>query len=145
MGGGPEDYGRRFVFITVESGRPRVVATGRGVSDSYILRPTFFGEGRRVLVLGETGAEFSWGLVAYDLVDESMRYLGWIDVVTPGDPEGDPLPYTHVRMEGDRYVVEFRTDLVLFDGPRGTTRLRRENEDPIVFEYREGSFVLVAK
>jgi hypothetical protein len=143
----PDDYGLRFFLVRVSAGDIHILDRTRGAMDSYSLRPTLFTGEDRVLILAETGAEYSWGISAFEFAGDRLRSLGNINVARsvnePIETTENPLPYAKTRHGGDAYVVEFYTDLVIDPGG-DAVELRRDGDAPFVFVGRHGQFKLVS-
>jgi hypothetical protein len=140
------DYGLRFQLLRIQSGKASVVFSSVGMMDSYVLKPMFFSNGTTVLILGETAAEYCWGIVAFEYRQGRLRDFGSINVARPGDDvfEPDsPLPYASVRYLHGDYEVSFATDLVLGPGETTQVSLQRRGDRPHVFRHYPGGWRLV--
>jgi hypothetical protein len=140
-----EDYGRRLHLIAEEAGSYRVVTRSRGAGDSYILRPALFPAGECVIVLSETGTEYSWGLVAHRLCGDRLETLGPLPVALAEEhPAGattvSPVGVARVQASAGGVRVEFHADVVVEPGGRAEEELRRRGAEPIAFRYHRGAF-----
>ena len=139
---GETDFGLRFFLVEEADGVLRRTFRGRGSGDSYSLDPTFYWDDARVLILAETGAEYSWGLWAYELSGSTLEDLGPLDVTFwSGENHVNPLDHARVSFERGRYRVEFRVDLTLDPGGLHTWHLIRAGE-AIIFEQNVDRFRL---
>jgi hypothetical protein len=139
---GEGDFGRRFFLLEEADGSLQRTFRGRGAGDSYSLDPTFYRGDGRVLILAEMGAEYSWGLWAYDLTGSTLRDLGPLDVAFwSGENHVNPLDHARVLFERGGYLVEFRVNLDLGPGGLHPWNLIRTG-DAITFEQQEERFVL---
>lgn len=136
------DYGMRVFLIRRTRTGFELLDRTRGESDSYILKPTFFTGGGRVLVLAEIGTEYAWGLAAYEVAGSRLRDLGTIDVSKEGEFDAvSPIPETTVKLRDRTWVVEFHTDLVFDPGGLNEREIKRRSGRPIVFELDGERFV----
>jgi hypothetical protein len=139
---GLTDFGRRFFLVLDEDDGLRTVYRGRGVGDSYILRPTFFAEGDAALILAEVGFEYSSGLEAYALAGKTLRYLGSLGVASwSGENYVNPLPTSKVSFGEEGYRVQLYSDLTLDPGGIYQWTLPKLKES-ITFVENDGRFVL---
>jgi hypothetical protein len=127
---GERDFGGRFYLVRDGTDGVEELFRGRGAGDSYFLRPTFFfGEGR-LLILAETGTEYTWGFDAYSLEDETMLELGGIGAAfSDGETTMSPLEWSRVRSDGSAFTVGFSSDLVLDPGTRHEWFLPRSGDE----------------
>lgn len=137
--GSEKDYGARFSVLRVTEGRSTVTYSSRGSFDSYFLRPSFFStgvEGEALLVLAETGTEYSWGARVFKVsADGAAKDLGSLDVAVIEDPENDTvsvIPYTRIKAVGNGYEFTFTKD-VIFDP--GGLEDRQISKDRIKYVY----------
>lgn len=127
----PEDYGPRLTLIRVVNGRARDLARSRGFMDTYYVGPVFFAQDSTVILLADTGAEYSWGVIAFEVSARGLTDLGRInvaryegirlprsDTVLVTEVLTDPLPHVRLTARNGTYIAEFTTDLVLDPGGR---------------------------
>jgi hypothetical protein len=143
------DYGSRFILLRRDGDNFIELFYSRGAMDSYILRPFFYIGDERILILAETGTEYTWGFSAYEFDNEgkSFGYLGGLPVARIYDGEDswgeliNPLDRARVFIEKGRYTIEFSTDIVLDPGGMDE-RLVESGGGKITFHYDGKDFVL---
>ena len=139
---GRTDFGRRFFLVHDEGETFRTVYRGKGMSDSYILRPAFYTGDDKVLILAEVGTEYSWGLVAYELVGSTIEYLGPLNVAAwSGEDFVNPLARSKVTSGKEGFQVQFYSDLTMDPGGTYQWTLPKLKES-ISFVETRGRFVL---
>jgi len=143
------DYGARFILLRRKGKDFVELFYGRGAMDSYILNPFFYSGDTKILILAETGTEYTWGFSAYvfDAVKKSLTYLDELPVARVYDGENswgeliNPLDRARVFMKNGRYIIEFDTDIVL--NPGGVEeRLIKSEGVKILFHYDGKSFIM---
>jgi hypothetical protein len=106
------------------------------MGDSYILTPTFYTGRGKVLVLVEIGAEYSWGLRAYEFRDGTLVDLGPLDAALwSGENHVNPLERARVSFGSAGYRVEFPYDLTLDPGGLHQWNLPRLNDTISFTQY----------
>jgi len=111
------DYGIRFSLVRKEGDSHKQLFRGRGAGDSYNLDPYFYSAEDRVLIIAESGTEYSWGLSAYEFRDGKLKHQGYLQVARwSGENYVDPIDRAAVFLRDGRYVVEFATNLRLNPG-----------------------------
>jgi hypothetical protein len=139
---GFEDHGRRLFLLQEDDGGLKGIYRGRGMADSYILRPTFFTGPGKVLILAETGTEYSWGLQAYEFAGGTLVALDSLDVaVCDGDNHVNALLQANVSFGAEGFRVDFPYDLTLDPGSPYQWDLPRLKET-IRFRQDHDRFVL---
>lgn len=139
-----ENYGKRFFLIKEGNQGFSLLSKSHGMMDSYILRPTFFTANRRAIILGDTGAEYSWGVVAFEVVNDKLKDLGTIDVAKPSEEDTvNPIHDAQLKLSGEKLIVEFHTDLIFNPGGYNDRLVKRVNSQPISFEYDGKKFSLI--
>lgn len=139
---GETDYGVRFFLVKKEGNDYVQLFRGRGAGDSYNLDPVFYAAKDRVLILAESGAEYSWGLSAYEFKEERLATLGYLSVARwSGENYVNPLDRVTVFLRDGRYVVEFATNLRLNPGGLHPWWLVRAKKN-ITFIQKGNSFIL---
>lgn len=134
--GTAQDFGKRFLLIKNTAKGFTLLDKSKGMMDSYILQPTFFTSKDRVIILGDTGAEYSWGVVAYEIRKDKLKYLGTLSVAKPTEETTiNPIPDAILKLSGNKLRVEFHSDLVFDPGGRKDRLVKRMKGRPIVFEY----------
>jgi hypothetical protein len=143
------DYGARFILLRREGKDFVELFYGRGAMDSYILNPFFYSGDTKILILAETGTEYTWGFSAYefDAAKKSFAYLDELPVARVYDGEDSwgevikPLDRARVFIKNGRYTIEFDTDIVLDPGGM-EERLIESKGKKILFHYNGKSFVM---
>jgi hypothetical protein len=143
------DYGWRFILLRSEGDDLVELFYGRGAFDSYILDPYFYIGEKKILILAETGTEYTWGFEAYefDIEGKTISYLDRLPVARVDESEDswgeliNPLDRAQVSMENGRYTIAFTTDIVLDPGGM-EERLIESHGGQIVFHYDGKSFVM---
>lgn len=139
-----ENYGARFLLIKKGKKGLSLLSKTHGMMDSYILEPTFFTADNRTIILGDTGAEYSWGVVAFEIVSDKLKDLGTIDVAKPTEEDTvNPMPDAQLKLSSGKLIVEFHTDLVFDPGGHNDRLVKRANNQPLSFEYDGKSFLLI--
>ena len=139
---GVTDFGLRFFLVKKEGDSYRQLFRGRGAGDSYNLDPYFYTAEDRVLIIAESGTEYSWGLSAYEFRSGKLKALGYIDVARwSSENYVDPLDRATVFLQGGRYIVEFASNLRLNPGGLHPWWLVRV-KDKITFVQDGNRFVL---
>jgi hypothetical protein len=146
-GNGPasgEQFGLRFFLVRHDRPGLTILQQSHGMQDSWYLRPVFYPSGDRTLILAETGAEESWGVVAFELHGTDLRDLGYLEVAEDaGEFTINPLPAARVRLINGIWSVEFDVDLVWNPGGGDERPLPRRNGKPHLFRNDSGQFALV--
>jgi hypothetical protein len=139
-----KNYGKRFFLIKEGNQGFSLLSKSHGMMDSYILRPTFFTSNNRTIILGNTGAEYSWGVVAFEVVNDKLKDLGTIDVAKPSEEDTvNPIPDAMLKLSGGKLIVEFHTDLVFDPGGYNDRLVKGVNNQPIIFQYDGKNFLLI--
>ena len=141
--GTPKDFGKRFLLIKKTAKGFTLLDKSHGQMDSYILRPTFFTAKNKIIILGDTGTEYSWGVATYEIKNDRLKDLGGIGVAKPTEETTiNPIPDAVLKLSGNTLRVEFHTDLVFDPGGAKDRQVKREKGRPIVFEYDGKEFQL---
>lgn len=121
-------------------------STGEG--DSYCLKLSFFKTNQKndpIIILGEAGAEYSWGIHVFFVKENIIQDIGFLNVGAElkydhGDTVVSAVPYTKVTTDGNRFKFTFTKDMVYentdFD------LIKKEN---IYYVYEEGNFKEIIK
>ena len=140
----PENYGKRFFLIKENAKSFSILSKTHGMMDSYILEPTFFSKNNRIIILGDTGAEYSWGVVAFEIINEKLKDLGTINVAKPTEEDTvNPIPDAQLKLRNGKLIVEFHTDLIFDPGGYNDRLVKRVNNQPIKFENSGDTFFLL--
>jgi hypothetical protein len=91
-----------------------------GKGDSYYLKLSFFKTNRKndpVIILGETGAEYSWGIHVFLVKETIIHDIGFLNVGAElkydhGDTVVSAIPYIKVTTDGKRFKFTFTKDMV---------------------------------
>ena len=143
------DYGARFILLRREGEGFVELFYGKGAMDSYILNPFFYSGDTKILILAETGTEYTWGFSAYefDAVKTSIAYLDELPVARVYDGENswgelvNPLDRARVFLDNGLYTIEFDTNIVLNPGSM-EEKLIESKGGKILFNYDGKSFVM---
>jgi hypothetical protein len=136
------DFGLRFFLVKKEGDDYKQLFRGRGAGDSYNLDPYFYTNADRVLIISESGTEYSWGLSAYEFRNGKLKTLGTIDVARwSGENYIDPRDRATVFLRNGQYVVEFASNLRLDPGGLHPWWLVRA-KDKISFVQDGNRFIL---
>jgi len=139
-----DNYGDRFLLIKDSEHGFSILSKTHGMMDSYFLRPTFFTANNRTIILGDTGAEYSWGVVAFEIVNDKLNDLGIIDVAKPTEEDTvNPIPDAQLKLISSKLIVEFYTDLIFDPGGYNDRLVKRVDSQPISFEYNGKKFILI--
>ena len=133
------DMGLRLILLERTGAEIKVLDRTQGNGDAYSIRPVVFAGEGRTIVLAELAAEYSWGLVVYEVAGDALRRLGRIDAGAPAKEEWDfgerdPTPYARVSLEDGKLVVTFDSDLVIGTTGDSSGKIALK---PVVF--REGA------
>ena len=139
-----ENYGDRFLLIKEAEQGFSLLSITRGMMDSYFLRPTFFTANNRIIILGDTGAEYSWGVVAFEIVNDKLKDLDTLNVAKPTEEDTvNPIPDARLKLSSGKLIVEFHIDLIFDPGGYNDRLVKRVDGQPISFEYNGEKFVLI--
>jgi hypothetical protein len=144
-----KDYGIRFYLLEERGGTLTELYHSRGMRDSYVLNPTFFIGKDRVLIIADTGAEYSWGLEAFEFRARDLKYLGTIKIAKKVSEDNyargftAPLKDAEAIFKGGSYHVAFTGDLYLDPGGRNERRIGTSNSR-VTFRYDGNGFKLSA-
>lgn len=141
--GTEKDYGKRFLLIKKTAKGFTLLDKSHGQMDSYILQPTFFTSKDRVIILGDTGTEYSWGVATYEIKNDRLKDLVGIGVAKPAEDNTiNPIPDAVLKSSKGRLRVEFHTDLYFNTGMSKEGLVKRVKGRPIVFEHDGKKFQL---
>jgi hypothetical protein len=143
------DYGVRFILLRRKGKDFVELFYGRGAMDSYILDPFFYSGDSKILILAETGTEYTWGFSAYefDAAKKELKYLDELPAARVYDGEDswgeliNPLDRARVFIEKGLYSIEFDTNIFLAPGGIDE-RLIERNGGKILFHYDGKNFVM---
>jgi hypothetical protein len=135
----PQDSGiRLFVLQKAADGRLKILYHSRGGQDSYILKPTVFKSPKAkhpILILAETGAEYSWGIEVFLVQGRRVTHAGYMEVGADVESESEnpvsAVPYTRIKARGKKLVFTFEKNLVYMRGGKFTTLKKNQ----IRYEY----------
>lgn len=141
----PNDFGRRLMLFKKEGGADKRVYYSKGSWDSYILRPTFFANcgGYYLLILAETGTEYSWGMRVFAYKLGQVKDLGDIPIAMDVEDErfnDSAIPHMRFREEGSSLVISFDNKVV-----RDPGGLHEKHYTAAEIEYRIGNDKLVER
>ncbi len=140
------DYGLKFIVFKVDGNDYETIYESSGSYDSYILEPTFFSQDiskKPVVVLAETGAEYSWGARVFILTQElEVQDLGGLDVAVLGEYNDfeSVIPYTKIIEKNGIYEFLFTKDVYT---NLGSADPKEYSKDKIKYIYDGKSLRLV--
>lgn len=115
-----KDYGLRLCLVDIRKGHENLIYKSAGAGDSYYMKLKSLVNKSQLLVLAETGAEFSYGVDAYMLNGQKMTYMGNIDtVVDDGGSAESVVPFLMVSKHEDVITFSFTRDVLRPDGKGG--------------------------
>jgi hypothetical protein len=119
-------------------------------ADAVYLDLSFFKSaqpGQPVIILGEYGNEFSWGIAVFLVKDFTITEIGLLNVGVSAQVGGggvstivSAVPYTQITADKKGYRFTFTKDLVYLD-----KRFRPVKKEDIYFTYENGTFRVVMK
>ncbi len=77
-----KDEGLRIFHLIKKENKYNIQYISAGVNESYIYHPTFFKLKNQIVIICEMGAEYSWGLDAFLLENDSLKKLGNMNIAT---------------------------------------------------------------
>ena len=105
--------------IIIKDKSDNVIFSHLGHSDSYIYRPTFFvsNSNDNLIIMAESGSEYSWGNDIFTVKNNVVKDIGFIDVVTydPHDNPGNIAPQTTIKFEESKILFTFKSKQVVFN------------------------------
>lgn len=125
----------KFIVLKKEGNNYTPIYKSRGSGDSYILKPKYFREngfGTPLIILAETGAEYSWGIRVFSVApDLIVKDMGILDVAVGSENEiiDGPLsavPYTIIRKKNNNIIFTFTKDIVFDPGGRKEKRISKD-------------------
>jgi hypothetical protein len=126
----------------------QTIYQSKGEGDSYCLKLLFFKTNQKndpIIILGEAGAEYSWGIHVFFVKETIIQDIGFLNVGAElkydhGDTIVSAIPYTKVTTDGKRFKFTFTKDMIYenidFD------LIKKEN---IYYVYEEGRFKEIIK
>jgi hypothetical protein len=138
----PQEYGLRLFLLSATAEKLQPLGISGAMYDSYYLRPSLFIDGPCVIVLGETGAEYTWGVSAWRTCGDHLQHLGNIEVSALPD-ESSPLPFVTVQRKEGVLQIIFETDLLLWKPDGSHIDLYRRSDIPHTFQLIDDEFVLL--
>lgn len=144
----PEDFGARVVLLRPTGGHDltafAAVSFSRGFLESTSPRLRAFSAGGRVLVLADLGDEGgSWGIEAFEVIQDSLRALGRLEVGKGSrDDENDGSAFQHlsVALRSRRWEVSFDTVVVLRPNRDSRAVVYADPHRPVRFRAADGTW-----
>jgi len=107
----------------------------KGQLDSWRLQLSVYkaGTSNQFIILGETGAEESWGAYLYWYNGENFKEIHFLDYValnSYGESQSI-IPYLILEEERDKLIVKFKEDIFLFDN----TSKQKVKGDQVTLSY----------
>lgn len=137
----PNDYGARLLLLG-NSGAAWVTRYhSAGSADSYGIRPTFVANcgGHELLIFGEIGTEYSWGVRVFAYDNGEVEDLGEIPLAVEGEIDAESvIPFMRFSSNGTVVELSFTRDLIedpggLNERPLARTAIRyRIDENGLV-------------
>lgn len=134
----------RCLFGVVKKGNEfRTTYRSNGEGDSYCLKLSFFKTNQKndpIIILGEIGAEYSWGIHVFFVHDTIIQDVGFLNVGVElkddtGSTVASAIPYTKVVTDGKRFQFTFTKDMVYENDDFDL--IKKEN---IYYVYEAGNF-----
>lgn len=148
---GPHDesqntrQGRVKTLYLAEQGEKGLVIKYRssGSGDAYNLTPFFYkshGNDIPIIILGEYGAEYSWGIRVFLFDGTSITDIGYLPITGETHSgrisfEGSAIPYTKIHKNGDSIYFSFSKDVFYRIGFESKLMPKEQ----IQFIYKDGS------
>jgi hypothetical protein len=139
----------RCLFGVIKKGKEfQTTYRSTGEGDSYCLKLSFFTTNRKndpIIILGETGAEYSWGIHVFFVRKTIIQDIGFLNVGAElkyehSDTVVSAIPYTKVTTDGKKFKFTFTKDMVY--GNADFDLIKKEN---IYYVYEEGNFKEIIK
>lgn len=124
----PTDYGARLMLLRKSSNAYSRSYHSKGAADSYGMRPAFIADcgGNELLIFGEIGTEYSWGLRVFAYNDGKVQALGEIPFAVEGESDAESaVPFMRFSRKSQSAMVSFTKDLIRNPGSPNETRIPR--------------------
>ena len=111
----PPDYGVRLMLLQGSAPASHRTYYSKGSADSYGMIPTFIANcgGNELLIFGEIGTEYSWGLRVFAYNDGQVKDLGDIPLAVEGHVDAESVvPFMRFSQKGDSAILSFTKDLI---------------------------------
>ena len=135
-----KNYGRKFILLKNSNNVYKIISIQKSVGDSYILRPTFFIGQDTILILAETGAEYTWGIEAYEFKSYHLKHLGSLNIASYDDESYDDyhssIKRCTVELSNSTYRFSFIGDIFHNPSQKSSTKIN-EDKKPVIIEYKE--------
>jgi hypothetical protein len=106
-------YSSGIGLIQFDISNKKVLFQDLNVSSEDFIKPHFFKidkTGNQILLLCNVGADFSYGIWAYQIVNNKIKNLGVLDISLNADRDNeydDPIPYTKITTKGKSIFINF--------------------------------------
>jgi hypothetical protein len=140
----------RCLFGVLGKGKEfKTIYRSKGAGDSYYLKLSFFKTNQGsdpIVILGEAGAEYSWGISVFFVKGNLIQDIGFLDVGAElkydhGDTVVSAVPYTKVTTDGKRFKFTFTKDMV-YVVSADFDLIKKEN---IYYVYEDGKLKEIIK
>ncbi len=111
----------------------KIVFKSEHVGESYIYRPTFYKFKDSMLIICETGFEYSTGINVFEYKDGSILKMGNIDIASDNDTDTSIIP-NMVIAKTHQYMFAFQGPIVL--NPGGPREKKFEGRQVKAIYYR---------
>jgi hypothetical protein len=124
----PVDFGARLMLLQGSAAASNRSYYSKGSADSYGMRPTFIANcgGNELLIFGEIGTEYSWGLRVFSYNGGQVKDLGDIPLAVEGESDAESVvPFMRFSQSGDSAIVSFTKDLIRNPGNPNERQISR--------------------
>jgi hypothetical protein len=122
------DVGIRLMGYNRANGKFVRTYFSKGSADSYSLKPSFINRCgvHQLLILAETGAEYSWGVRVFSYDDGLIKDLGSIDLAVEGEFDAvSVIPFMKFTQKGKSVVISFTKDVISDPGGEHEKKIRK--------------------
>jgi hypothetical protein len=120
-----DDFGLRLIYLKKENQSFKIRYISKGVGDSYIFRTKFFEfQDNTKLIFAELGFEYNYGVEVFELKDENIKYLGFVDVACAED---SIYPKLMIERKENKYFITFKGKIILYNGTDNKETIDGEN------------------
>lgn len=127
------DYGLRLFLIEKTNEGFQIRYKSTGAKDIWGMMPKFYRHPTNgsILILAELNFEYLDGIAAFGFQDETVKYIGYLDVAVGGDES--ILPYTQIYLEDNNTTFRFSREVYLH--ANGVEKPEKLNADQIYYTY----------
>lgn len=122
------DYGARLMLLKKSAAGYSRSYYSTGAKDSYGISPTFIANcgANELLILGEMGSEYSWGLAVFSYNDGKVEALGAMPIAVEGENDAESVvPFMRFSPRKRSAIVSFGKDLIHQPGSPGEKKIAR--------------------